>query len=75
VKEVLGQDWEGQNEGKNLKNDCDKLKDRITKKAEDTFKNWHKEVSNIEFEREKDKTVFKIEQRGQKLSFSLNFNE
>jgi endonuclease I len=72
---VLGQDWEVQQEGANLKRDCENLKTRITRKAEETFKNWHKEVSAIEFEREKDKTVFKIEQRGQKFSFSLNFNE
>lgn len=75
VREVLGDDWENQQEGTTLKRDCDNLKTRILKEQEKHYKMWHDYVKGIEFDKEKDKPVFIIEQRGKNYILSLNFNE
>jgi hypothetical protein len=75
VKEVLGDDWEAQQEGADLKRMCDALANKLTSSQKTYFENWNTAVQNLNTNQEREKPIFKIERHGNKFSLSLNFNE
>lgn len=75
VKEVLGDDWEAQQEGADLKKTCENLTMRLQRTQKEYFENWNLFVTNLNVQAERDKSIFRIEQRGNKFNLVLNFNE
>lgn len=47
VKEVLGDDWENQHEGINLKKEINNVLQRINRKRDETFSNWYNVVLSM----------------------------
>lgn len=61
VREVLGDDWEAQQEGQDLKKLCDSLENRLKKTQREYFDKWQADVTDLKIEEELSKPVFKIE--------------
>lgn len=48
---------------------------RLTRTQKEYFDNWNTFVTNLNTTAERDKPIFRIEQRGNKCNLTLNFNE
>jgi len=58
-----------------LKKTCVQLATRLFRTQKEYFDDWHNYVTNFNIQAERDKPVFKIEQRGKKFNLSLSLNE
>lgn len=75
VQEVLGDNWQMQHEGKELKGLGETFQLRLTRMQQSYFDEWLKELTDLNVPQEREKTLFIIEQRVDKFNLAINFNE
>jgi hypothetical protein len=75
VRQILGEDWQSQQEGMDLAQTCGALQQKIQRQIKEVFTKWTNPLGTIEYSQLNDNKVLVIQQRGSKLQLVPNIDE
>lgn len=75
VEDVLGANWQDLHQGRRLKQMGDSFQDTLIARERHYLEQWINDIKDIDAAQEKAKNIFNVEQRIDRYTFYLDFNQ